>query len=210
MADSGLPHAVCVELARRAVAEGPASYERSAALARANVFARSLLGPVINATGVLLHTNLGRAPLEIVHAAHCHQHRVRSPDRRARFATTGGRHAVGHAVRRRGGDGRQQQRGSRAARARRSRPRSPGRRQPRRERRDRRRLSHPRRDGAVGRAPGRCRHHQPHPSRRLPQGDRPQERRRRRRPQGAPEQLPRRGVRRGRRRSPNWRRSAFP
>ena len=66
MAGSGLPHAVCVELARQAVAEGPASYERSAALTRANVFARSLLSPVINATGVLLHTNLGRAPIEIV------------------------------------------------------------------------------------------------------------------------------------------------
>ena len=67
MADSGLPHAVCVELARQAVAEGPASFEQGAAVTRANLFARSLLGPVINATGVLLHTNLGRAPLHIVH-----------------------------------------------------------------------------------------------------------------------------------------------
>ncbi len=67
MADSGLPHAVCVELARQAVAEGPASFERTAAITRANLFAHSLLGPVINATGVLLHTNLGRAPLEIIH-----------------------------------------------------------------------------------------------------------------------------------------------
>ena len=30
---------------------------------RADVFRRTLLTPVINATGVLLHTNLGRAPL---------------------------------------------------------------------------------------------------------------------------------------------------
>jgi len=67
MSESGLPHAVCVELARSAVAEGPASFEPSAAIARANVFAQSLLGPVINSTGVLLHTNLGRAPMEIVH-----------------------------------------------------------------------------------------------------------------------------------------------
>ncbi len=66
-AESGLPHAVCVDLARRAVAEGPASFERSAAITRANLFAQSLLGPVVNATGVLLHTNLGRAPLGIVH-----------------------------------------------------------------------------------------------------------------------------------------------
>ncbi len=66
-AESGLPHAVCVELARGAIAEGPASFERSAAITRANLFAQSLLGPVINATGVLLHTNLGRAPVGIVH-----------------------------------------------------------------------------------------------------------------------------------------------
>jgi L-seryl-tRNA(Ser) seleniumtransferase len=69
MAESGLPHAVCVELARQAIAEGPASFEQSAAISRANVFAHSLLGPVINATGVLLHTNLGRAPVEIIHPA---------------------------------------------------------------------------------------------------------------------------------------------
>ena len=67
MAGSGLPHAVCVELARQAIAEGPASYERSAAIGRAEMFAQSLLAPVINATGVLLHTNLGRAPLEMMH-----------------------------------------------------------------------------------------------------------------------------------------------
>ncbi|MEP7112679.1 MAG: L-seryl-tRNA(Sec) selenium transferase, partial [Ilumatobacteraceae bacterium] len=67
MATSGLPHAVCVELARRAIADGPESFELSAAVTRAQVFARSLLAPVINATGVLLHTNLGRAPLEVVH-----------------------------------------------------------------------------------------------------------------------------------------------
>ncbi|MDP9464483.1 MAG: L-seryl-tRNA(Sec) selenium transferase [Actinomycetota bacterium] len=67
MAASGLPHAVCVELARRAIAEGPESYERATLVTRATAFAHSLLGPVINATGVLLHTNLGRAPMEIMH-----------------------------------------------------------------------------------------------------------------------------------------------
>jgi L-seryl-tRNA(Ser) seleniumtransferase len=67
MAVSGLPHAVCVELARQAIAEGPASYEESAAIIRANRFEHALLGPVINATGVLLHTNLGRAPMEFAH-----------------------------------------------------------------------------------------------------------------------------------------------
>jgi L-seryl-tRNA(Ser) seleniumtransferase len=69
MAESGLPHAVRVELARQAVAEGPAGFERTAAVTRANVFAHSLLGPVINGTGVLLHTNLGRAPVQIAHPA---------------------------------------------------------------------------------------------------------------------------------------------
>jgi L-seryl-tRNA(Ser) seleniumtransferase len=64
---TGLPHAVCVELARQAIAEGPTAYEREAAINRGKAFAHSLLGPVINATGVLLHTNLGRAPMGLVH-----------------------------------------------------------------------------------------------------------------------------------------------
>jgi L-seryl-tRNA(Ser) seleniumtransferase len=65
IADSGLPHAVCVEIAREAIAAG----EVDRAAARAVEFRRSLLGPVINATGVLLHTNLGRAPMSIEHPA---------------------------------------------------------------------------------------------------------------------------------------------
>ena len=56
---SGLPHPLLVDVARDAVAAGdPAS-----AGARAEARRRRLLQPVINATGVLLHTNLGRAPL---------------------------------------------------------------------------------------------------------------------------------------------------
>lgn len=55
-----------VDAARRAVA-GPVNEEPDAWLVAATSFARAskrqLLGPVINATGVLLHTNLGRAPL---------------------------------------------------------------------------------------------------------------------------------------------------
>lgn len=62
---SDLPHAVCVELARQAIAAGPDGYSSAAAGERAKQFRDSLLGPVINATGVLLHTNLGRAPFAL-------------------------------------------------------------------------------------------------------------------------------------------------
>jgi L-seryl-tRNA(Ser) seleniumtransferase len=59
LADTGLPHPLLVDAARAAIAAGdPESARR-----RAEATARALLGPVINATGVLLHTNLGRAPL---------------------------------------------------------------------------------------------------------------------------------------------------
>ncbi len=59
LADSGLPHPLRVEVARQAIADG--EVERAGELARER--ARRLLVPVINATGVLLHTNLGRASI---------------------------------------------------------------------------------------------------------------------------------------------------
>jgi len=69
MAPSGLPHALCVDLAREAVAAGPEHWTIDAALARGERHARMLLSPVVNATGVLLHTNLGRAPMAVHHPA---------------------------------------------------------------------------------------------------------------------------------------------
>lgn len=58
---SRLPHALLVEVAREAVAAG----DPGSAAARARRLAGSLLQPVVNATGVLLHTNLGRAPVAV-------------------------------------------------------------------------------------------------------------------------------------------------
>jgi L-seryl-tRNA(Ser) seleniumtransferase len=56
---TGLPHPILVDIARVAIADG----DPSSAAAAAEAFRRTLLTPVVNATGVLLHTNLGRAPL---------------------------------------------------------------------------------------------------------------------------------------------------
>ena len=76
LADLGLPHRLCADLVRReleavrATAPVPA---RAAITSRVRAAAERLaaarLRPVINATGVLLHTNLGRAPLGAALAA---------------------------------------------------------------------------------------------------------------------------------------------
>ncbi len=59
LASSGLPHPLLVDVARGAIAAGAVAE----APARAEALRRTLLTDVVNATGVLLHTNLGRAPL---------------------------------------------------------------------------------------------------------------------------------------------------
>lgn len=65
LAHTGLPHPLLVDAARAAIAAGdPARAEHEA-----SALARALLQPVVNATGVLLHTNLGRAPLAVHQAA---------------------------------------------------------------------------------------------------------------------------------------------
>jgi L-seryl-tRNA(Ser) seleniumtransferase len=65
LADVDLPHPLLVDAARRAIAAGDAASAR----AIAERTAATLLRPVVNATGVLLHTNLGRAPLVSAPAA---------------------------------------------------------------------------------------------------------------------------------------------
>jgi len=58
LAHTGLPHPLLVDVARSAIADG----DHENAEERARHLATSLLQPVINATGTMLHTNLGRAP----------------------------------------------------------------------------------------------------------------------------------------------------
>ncbi|MEZ5246539.1 MAG: L-seryl-tRNA(Sec) selenium transferase [Acidimicrobiales bacterium] len=65
IADVGLPHPLLVDAARAAVADGVPAAARDIAMARA----RQMLTPVINGTGTLLHTNLGRAPVAWEQAA---------------------------------------------------------------------------------------------------------------------------------------------
>jgi L-seryl-tRNA(Ser) seleniumtransferase len=59
LGDVDLPHPLLVDAARAAIAAGDPSSARE----RAERLRLDLLRPVVNATGVLLHTNLGRAPL---------------------------------------------------------------------------------------------------------------------------------------------------
>ncbi len=87
LAGSGLPHPILVDIARRAIADGAVED----AARRADDYRRTLLVPVVNATGVLLHTNLGRAPL-----AHTQPARAQSLEVDLATGDRGSRqHAVG-------------------------------------------------------------------------------------------------------------------
>ncbi len=66
LAHTGLPHPLLVDTARSAIASG----DPESAAQMAEQLRRTLLQPVINATGVLLHTNLGRAPIAHSQQAH--------------------------------------------------------------------------------------------------------------------------------------------
>ncbi len=68
LSDIRLPQPLLVDAARAAIAAGNPDSARE----RAESLARLMLQPVINATGVLLHTNLGRAPLAVTQHA-CYQ-----------------------------------------------------------------------------------------------------------------------------------------
>ena len=59
---SGLPHPLLVDAARAAIGVSDPSTVTARASELARLSERALLQPVVNATGVLLHTNLGRAP----------------------------------------------------------------------------------------------------------------------------------------------------
>ncbi len=61
LAGHGLPHPLAVQVARQAIADGEAESADGYARRRR----RQMITEVVNATGVMLHTNLGRAPVSV-------------------------------------------------------------------------------------------------------------------------------------------------
>ena len=64
ISDLEIPHPLLVDAARKAVSENTSTDIEKRAREIANEFSRELLLEVINATGVLLHTNMGRSPIK--------------------------------------------------------------------------------------------------------------------------------------------------
>ena len=62
LADTGLPHPILVDVARQVITDRHPDDILDNARSLAEMTGRHLLSSVNNATGVLLHTNLGRAP----------------------------------------------------------------------------------------------------------------------------------------------------
>ncbi len=192
LADTGLPHPLLVDAARAAIGRG----DPDGARAEAEAVAAALLRPVVNATGVLLHTNLGRAPLAHEQDADLHEPRAGPDHRRAGVPGRPRRRTAGPGLWRRGGDGGQQRGGRRAPGPGRPGPR-PGRgRLPGRAGGDRRRLPDPGDPGHLRRPPRRGGDHQPDPAGRLRAG-RGRSRRHRPAAEGPPVQLPDHRLHRG-------------
>ena len=163
----GLDDPLAVDAARRVLEQAREEIRAGAEpgdLARAcatssRARARPRLRRVLNATGVIVHTNLGRAPLAAEALARVEEVARGYSNleydltrRRARLAAGSRRGHPAPADRRRGRARRQQQRGRGAARARRARGGTRGARLARRADRDRRRLPHPGRARALRRA----------------------------------------------------------
>ena len=190
-------------LAPRVAADDPDS-----ASARAEATAHALLQPVINATGVLLHTNLGRAPVAWQQDAGLLEPRARPRLRPSRLAPRARSARSSPGVRRRGRDGREQRRVGRAPRARRAwRVGATSSSRAAKRSRSAEGSGCPRSWRESGARLVDVGHDEPHPPRRLLERARSRRHRRGARAEGAPVELPHRGVHRGRRGRPSWRRS---
>ena len=167
LAGSGLPHPLRVDAARVAVAAAVASGDPGAARALADeavtAAGQGLLQAVINATGVILHTNLGRAPIPVSHAGGLQQSGTRPANRQPGQPVCPRRPLAGPGSRRRGRPGRQQRSGRRPARTDRPGGQQGRDRQPGGAGGDRWRVPHPGGAGRLGSPAGGSRDDQPDP-----------------------------------------------